>query len=121
MEIDFQTKKPSKQRLASVFHKEQKCEQPQAFSFCPLGAQVYTQKPISECELLDFKATVPDKDGTECEVACTGLVVHCQQDEDDPLRYRVWIKFLDLPDATGSRLEGLCKAGGYLCPFCVNY
>lgn len=119
MEIDFQTKNIPKQRLASVFHKEQKCEQPQAFSFCPLGAQVYTQHPISECELLDFKATVPDKNGVDCEVECTGLVVHCQKEEQD--RYRVQIKFLDLPDTTGVRLQSLCKEGGHLCPFCVNY
>jgi len=96
-------------------------EQPETFQFCPLGVQLYTCAALTECELLDCKFTIPDADGNSEEVQCIGLVVQCCEPLNGDKLYRIWVKFLDLPEETVRRIQQLTQSQRFICPFCENY
>ena len=96
-------------------------EQPETFQFCPLGVQLYTCSAVAECELLDCKFTIPDADGNNEEVRCTGLVVQCSEPLNGDKLYRVWVKFLDLPAETVQRIQEVTQNQRFICPFCENF
>ncbi len=96
--------------------------QPKSFQFCPLGLQFYSRKELSECSLLEFKLNIPGDHGRPDEITCSGLVVNCREEpshKDSP--YRIWVKFLDLPEAARDRIHCVAKSSDFLCPFCENF
>lgn len=96
--------------------------QPKSFQFCPLGLQFYSRRQLAECSLLEFRLKLPDDNGGSDEITCSGLVVNCQHDprQQDSL-YRVWVKFLDLPESARGRIHCVTKSTDFLCPFCENF
>lgn len=97
--------------------------QPKTFQFCPLGVQLYTRAPMTECQLLDFTLNLPSEDGEgeEDEVKCTGLVAQCCAPDNGSDLYRVWVKFLDLPAETAARIQKVSTRQRLTCPFCANF
>lgn len=96
-------------------------KQPDTFQFCPLGVQLYTFKPIKECQLIDFTLDLPGENGTCDQVACTGLVAQCCAEDGGQERYRVWVKFLDLGPEMAERIRLLTTSKRFTCPFCLNF
>lgn len=94
--------------------------QPDTFRFCPLGAQLYTRREMEECSILEFKLDLPDGTAPASQIACSGVVVNCQPNDSGSM-YRVWIKFLDLPDSARENIKCFAKSSEFLCPFCENY
>jgi hypothetical protein len=47
-------------------------------------------------------------------------VVRCQYDKEHD-RHRVWLKFIDLPDAARERIHCASKDGQHLCSYCENF
>jgi len=103
-----------------VMGKKRTQRQPDTFRVCPLGLQFYSSRKMQEFEVVDFNMQVPDKKGKAFEIRCTGVVVHCKP-EKNKRHYRVWIKFLDLPQSEGTRLKCVSKASHLLCPHCENF
>jgi len=95
-------------------------EQPDNFRVCPLGIQLYSPKEIPEFELLELNIRIPGPDGTEEDIACTGVIVHCRKDPETSL-YRVWAKFIDLPESKREQIQCVAKSSDLLCPFCENF
>jgi hypothetical protein len=95
-------------------------KQPGTFRVCPLGIQLYSSKNLPEFELLEFRISIPQEDGTAEEITCTGVVVHSRLDQESSL-YRVWVKFLDLPEGKRNRIQCIAKTSSYLCPYCENF
>ena len=95
--------------------------QPETFQFCPLGVQLYTHSAVAEYELLDCKFNIPDGSGDEEQVACIGVVVQCSPPDNGTQLYRVWVKFLDLPEETVLRIQELTTNQRFICPFCENF
>jgi len=94
--------------------------QPEHFQMCPLGIQLYFPRSVPDCELMDFRLHVPDEQGDETDVTCTGLVVQCVHDTRREA-YRIWVKFLDLEPRAQKRLQHTCHKNGHFCPFCENF
>lgn len=96
--------------------------QPDTFRVCPLGLQFYSQKKLPEFELVEFKIDIPGPNGSKRteKITCTGVVVHCRMDKETSL-YRVWIKFIDLPDSKRNRIRCVAKDSSFLCPYCENF
>jgi len=112
---------PDEQSAVLVYlNDEDGVAQPENFQMCPLGVQLYSPRPMSDCELLDFRLNVPDDNGASADVACTGLVVQCARDERRN-NYRIWVKFLDLDAESKTRLHKTCHKNGHICPFCQNF
>jgi hypothetical protein len=88
-----------------VLDERESVKQPNNFRVCPLGIQLYSPRPLPEFEILEFKISIPGANGSKCE----------------PSLYRIWVKFLDLPEAKRSRLECLSKTAKLTCPYCENF
>jgi hypothetical protein len=109
-------------RPVTVFVGEQdRMKQPEGFRLCPLGVQFYSTHKIAEFELMEFKVQVPGNGKRKrSEIMATGVVVNCKPEKGNA-RFRVWIKFLDLPEADKDRIECVAKSGKHLCPYCENF
>lgn len=96
-------------------------EQPDNFRVCPLGIQLYSPRELPEFQVLEFMIHIPGSNGAKNEaIQCTGVVVRCAKDID-PSFYRIWVKFLDLPEAKKNRLECLSRTAKLKCPYCENF
>jgi len=114
--------KPAESKDVIVFLNDHEATpQPRSFQFCPLGVQFYMEKPLPECELVEFQMSVPNNNGTPSEIQCAGLVASCCADPECNGLYRIWVKFLDLPLQTRSLLQRLSHEHDFLCPFCENF
>ncbi len=94
-------------------------EQPRNFRVCPLGIQLYSARKMPEFELIDFKIEVPGGNGKAKTISCSGVVVRCAAERKS--LYRVWVKFLDLPESARKRIRCVAKTGRLLCPYCENF
>jgi hypothetical protein len=115
-------KSTSAQQPVTVLVGSQKkgVKQPDTFRVCPLGIQLYSRKNLPEFELIEFRIQIPGKNGASEDVACTGVVVHSRLDKETQL-YRVWIKFIDLPESKRNRIQCVAKESSFLCPYCENF
>ena len=121
MELVEKTR-PMRDNPVTIFMDEEDhgIKQPNTFRLCPLGLQFYSNKQMSECSLLEFKLDLPADKNSQSHIACSGIVVNCQIQEHQSL-YRIWVKFLDLPDSARSRIKCVSKSTNLLCPFCENF
>ncbi len=104
-----------------VLDEQDAVKQPNTFRVCPLGIQLYSPKPLPEFEILEFDICIPELGGKKKEdIRCTGVVVRCAKD-GDPSLYRVWVKFLDLPEAKRNRLKCISENAKLKCPYCENF
>ncbi len=92
----------------------------ETFRVCPLGLQFYSPKKVADFRVMDFKMQVAAAGGGTTEVACAGVVVHCQKEKASNL-YRVWVKFMDLAKEKSDRLHCVAKHADAICPHCENY
>jgi hypothetical protein len=99
----------------------QGCLQPQTFQMCGLGVQFYSERSIAEFEIMEFDLMVNDDPKNPENVHCTGAVVRCQQVNDETGKYRVWLKFIDTPESTCSKITCIARKGKHLCTFCENF
>lgn len=107
-----------------VYQGEQKAvKQPRTFQFCPLGVQLYTEAPVKECTLMDLTLSLPAEHEPERDeiVHCTGLVAQCCAAEGGQKLYRVWVKFIDLPENLAERIRAFTQHKRLTCPFCQNF
>ena len=110
-----------KRKPASVFVcDDHPVEQPEGFRVCPLGLQFYSPREIQEFQMMEFRLAVPGNGRTPEDIHCSGIVVHCKPLEDRAM-FRVWIKFLDLPESKRDQIRCVAKAGKHLCPYCENF
>lgn len=94
--------------------------QPSTFNLCPLGVQFYSPKPMQEFQLLELDVDTTDEEGKPTKTTCKGAVVRCQR-EPEPNRYRIWVKFIEVPEHAQESLRCASKEGGHLCSHCENY
>ncbi len=120
MQVKDETDAKKPDPVTVVVGRGQGIRQPDTFRVCPLGIQLYSKKSIPEFELLEFNIDVPGNNGTPEAIKCTGVVVHCRPEKESPL-YRVWVKFLDLPESERSRIQCVAKHSKFLCPYCENF
>jgi hypothetical protein len=92
----------------------------ETFRVCPLGLQFYSPKKVDDFRVMDFKMKVAASHGGTTEVACAGVVVHCQQEKASGL-YRVWVKFMDLAKDKSESLQCAAKNADAICPHCENF
>lgn len=110
-----------KEPVTVVLNGEESVCQPACFRLCPLGVQFYCPRQLPEFEVLDLRVHVPGRNGAPGEeVTCSGVVVHCQPEKDSAL-FRVWVKFVDLPDEKRKRLQCVAENSDSLCPYCENF
>jgi hypothetical protein len=95
--------------------------QPQTFQMCGLGVQFYSDRKIAEFEIMEFDLKVDDDPANPENVHCTGAVVRCQEVNDSAGRFRVWLKFIDTPESSCSKVTCLARKGKHLCTFCENF
>ncbi len=95
--------------------------QPDTFRCCPLGVQFYSQSSVAEYELLECRFAVPGANGNQTEIQCIGLVVQCCEPLNGDKLYRIWVKFLDLPDDSLQHIRQLARSQRLICPFCENF
>ena len=93
--------------------------QPSSFRCCPLGIQLYTHKQIELFNIIALKVNAPGVNGEDVEIECSGVVVHCQPQEDS--LYRLWVKFLDIPESARQHLTCFTESTPYKCPYCENF
>jgi len=99
---------------------ENAVEQPQGFRVCPLGVQFYSPQEMAECTIHECELALPTEDeGTE-RIRCCGIIAACHRDGDHSM-YRIWMKFLDLPDKARDRIECMVQSTEFLCPYCENF
>jgi hypothetical protein len=104
-----------------VLGEHEHVKQPSNFRVCPLGIQLYSPRKFPEFGVLEFTIRIPGRDGEKSEdIQCTGVVVRCAKDNDVSL-YRIWVKFLDLPEAKRNRIKCLSKTAKLKCPYCENF
>lgn len=104
-----------------VLDGQESVRQPACFRLCPLGLQFYSPKALPEFEVVEFTLNIPARGGSKEEVVnCSGVVVHCRQEKDSAL-FRVWVKFVDLPESKRKRLQCVAETSDFLCPFCENF
>lgn len=109
------------QRAVTVFvEDDHPVGQPETFSLCPLGVQFYADQPMPEFKLLELDVDVKGADGSPSKVTCRGAVVRCQR-EPEPNRYRIWVKFIDLPEGVSESIRCTAKNGHHLCSYCENF
>ena len=112
---------PTPKREVKVFVEKDHPEvQPATFNLCPLGVQFYSPKPMEEFQLLELDVDTTDAQGKATKVTCQGAVVRCQC-EPQPNRYRIWVKFIEVPEGAQERLRCTAKEGGHLCSHCENF
>jgi hypothetical protein len=95
--------------------------QPQTFQMCGLGVQFYSERSIPEFEIMDFDLKVDEDPNHPENVHCTGAVVRCQEVNEPSGKYRVWLKFIDTPETSCSKITCLARKGKHLCTFCENF
>lgn len=95
--------------------------QPKTFQMCGLGLQFYSDRLINEFELMEFDLKVDENPASPENVHCTGAVVRCQEVNHNSGKYRVWLKFIDTPDATCKQIACVARKGKHLCSFCENF
>ncbi|HMP91183.1 MAG TPA: hypothetical protein PJ991_13365 [Kiritimatiellia bacterium] len=95
--------------------------QPQTFQMCGLGLQFYSDRKIDEFEIMELDLTVNDDPDNPENVHCTGAVVRCQEVNESSGRYRVWLKFIDTPETSCSKIACIARKGKHLCTFCENF
>jgi hypothetical protein len=122
MDLSQQLSGVSAKQAVDVFVGGKKCcKQPPEFRLCPLGLQFYSPRKLDDLTLMEFNLSVPSsKRGKKTQVTCTGAVVRCQREKPRGA-YRVWIKFLDLPDSAKKRIHCVSRNGKHLCCFCENF
>ncbi len=103
-----------------VLGRNQQVKQPATFRICPLGIQFYSPRAMPEFDVVEFTIHVPGRNGSGEAVQVTGVVVHCRPEKGDD-SYRIWIKFLDLPESKRKRIECFAKSAETLCPYCENF
>ncbi len=111
---------PVDDRPVLVYADDEAVAQPETFKFCPLGVQFYTRKKYDECSIHEFSVDVEGDGRAPERISCSGVVVDCCKSGDGEM-YRVWMKFLDLPETASDRIHCLVKSTEFLCPFCENY
>jgi hypothetical protein len=105
-----------------VLSEQEQVPQPDSFRVCALGVQFYSPRPFPEFEVLDFVIRIPDGNKRPENVGCTGVVVHCRKSElADAGKYRIWVKFLDLPETKIKRLKCISRLARLQCPYCENF
>jgi hypothetical protein len=110
-----------KEPVTVVLNGVESVRQPACFRLCPLGLQFYAPKDIPQFELVELNVHIPGKNGSpEEDVVCSGVVVHSQADKESGL-FRVWVKFVDLPDEKRKRLQCVAENSDFLCPYCENF
>ena len=115
------TPTPGGKREVMVYFDQDCAEQEHAnFHLCPLGLQFYAPRPLQEFTVLELAIDVPSPGGGSEKMMCNGAVVRCER-EKQTSRYRVWIKFLDLPEGTRERIRCTSKDGQHLCSYCENF
>ena len=95
--------------------------QPDTFQCCPLGVQLYVPQPVSECEIMELKFSIPTPVGDPLEVACTGIVAQCMPCPNGRPLHRIWVKFLDLRPELQERIREITTGRHLTCPFCQNF
>ncbi len=102
---------------------ERAIKQPDTFQLCELGLQFYAISPLPECRLLDLEFVLPLQESEEAAetIQCTGVVVQCMESNNGTDLYRVWVKFIDLPDVTAKRIREFTVSRHLTCPFCANF
>lgn len=95
--------------------------QPQTFQMCGLGVQFYSPRKIADFEVMEFDLQVNDDPKNPENVHCTGAVVRCQEVNEAEGKYRVWLKFIDTPETTCSKVTCIARKGKHLCTFCENF
>ena len=116
-------KKPSSapKREVTVFvDHDHPQDQPTTFNLCPLGLQFYSPKPMDEFQMLELDVDVSDDSGKPRKLTCKGAVVRCQR-EPEPNRFRIWVKFIDLPEGARESIRCASKNGQHLCSYCENF
>lgn len=88
---------------------------------CPLGLQFVTSQRLRPFDLFEFSLDL-DEVGrrSKTPTQCTGAVVKCRKQPKQD-KYRVWIKFLDIPEDARDRIECVSKNGKHLCHYCENF
>ena len=104
-----------------VLSESEEVRQPDTFRVCPLGIQFYSPHPLPEFEILEFAIRVPNGRKKAEEITCTGVVVHCRKGENNAGNYRIWVKFMDLPEAHRKRIKCVASSSELLCPYCENF
>lgn len=93
--------------------------QPETFQLCPLGCQFYSQRKMATFDLLEFSIDLPAGRGRTRKQTCTGAVVRCQKEAKS--LYRIWLHFVDLPEASREHIRCAAKKGKHLCSYCENF
>lgn len=119
MDISQDNLAVQKQPVTLFTGKKSAVAQPDGFRVCPMGMQFYSKRKMKEFELLEFTIDAPTKKGVPQSIACTGVVVHCRRDKNS--MYRIWVKFLDLPEDARKEIECVSKKSKLLCPYCENF
>lgn len=113
-------KKRSPREVTVIIDHDHQQNQPPTFNLCPLGVQFYAPKPMDEFTLIELDVDAKDDRGQPRKVTCKGAVVRCQR-EPEPNRYRIWVKFIDVPEGTKECIRCTAKAGQHLCSYCENF
>lgn len=93
------------------------------FKMCPLGIQFTTDRRVRPFDLFEFSLDLNEvgrHEKASAPAQCTGAVVKCrkQRGRDE---YRVWIKFLEIPEGARDRIACVSKEGRHLCHNCENF
>ncbi len=111
----------TRQKPVTVFLEDSKARsQPATFRCCPMGIQFYADRALSPFEMIECTVCIPGARGRSEKVNCLGAIVNSAFDKEVG-RYRIWVKFLDLPKSKQARLKCLAKAANLLCPNCGNF
>jgi hypothetical protein len=115
------TQQPREPKRPVAVYVDQQVEvQPATFNLCPLGVQFYSPKPLAEFALLELDVDVTNASGQPSKITCQGAVVRCQR-EPEPNRYRIWVKFIDMPEGAMECIRCSSKDGQHLCTYCENF
>jgi hypothetical protein len=93
--------------------------QGEGFVLCPLGLQFFSPKAVAEFTVMDFELTGSQTKSGQ-PLACQGVVVRCER-QAGKARYKVWIKFLEMPAATREEIRCTAKKGRHICAYCENF
>lgn len=115
-----QTPTNGKRPVTVFIEQDAEENQPPTFQLCPLGLQFYSPRALADFTVLELDIDVPAEKGRSEKITCTGAVVRCEFQKEHG-RYRVWLKFLDLPDPIRERIRCASKDGQHLCSYCENF
>lgn len=113
-------KQSARPPISVICESDTPVRQPDEFRVCPLGMQLYSNRPIPDFEIVDFTIKLPGHNGDSPTIACSGVVVHSRPEKGNG-SYRIWVKFLDLPDSERQRIQCVARDGDLLCPHCENF